>query len=247
MKLQRAEDLWGQLRQEHEQFINRNPYRVLREDDPDRGEGYFLWRVKIVEHPPYEKWASLVRECAHALRSALDHTAYALVNREGLVNEFSAFPILCDSTQWSSRKGKDLPDLPGEALTLIEQMQPYQLRDDYPTDPLRIVHRLDVIDKHRRLSLVDSTVHGTVWHAIRGELEEPEEYGLGPFKDGAIVGRFRARPKPPDTEVAIATQFTFGISMGSGEPGQGKLAIQLLEDLRSCVGGTIAQFDRFFD
>jgi hypothetical protein len=94
MKLQRAEEHFGQLRAEHAAFLSRNPYRMLIEDDPQYEGHAFLWRAKIVEHPPLEKWSSLIGECFHALRSALDHTAYALVNCRELVSEDRpSFPI----------------------------------------------------------------------------------------------------------------------------------------------------------
>src|SRR4051812_32779762 len=95
-KLQRAEEHLGQLVAEHERFLGeRNPYRMLPEVDPDPGYDT-LWRVKIVDPPPLEKWSALVGDCVHALRSALDHTAYAVVqiNRPG--TDYAEFPILRD-------------------------------------------------------------------------------------------------------------------------------------------------------
>lgn len=232
MKLQRAEEHWGQLLNEHQLFLARNPYRMLREHDTARGENYYLWRAKVVEEPPYEKWASLVGECAHALRSALDHTAYALVNTPTFVTEGSGFPILDDQSKWSGRHPRDLPGVGADALALIERLQPYQRGPEFQTDPLWVVHRLDIIDKHRRLFLVNTTLVGTVWRAIRGELSESEG-GIGPFADGAVVGRFKLVPRPPDPELAMSTTFNFGIAMARDEPGEGQHAIRLLEELRS--------------
>ena len=80
MKLQRAEEHFGELRREHAEFLARNPYRCLIEDDPGREGHALLWRVKVVEAPPLEKWSSLVGECVHALRSALD--PYGVCARE---------------------------------------------------------------------------------------------------------------------------------------------------------------------
>ena len=87
MRLQRAEEHRGQFRE-------RNPYRMLREHDLDRGVDYYLWRAKIVEEPPYEKWSSLIGECAHVLRSALEYTAFAVVNAKTHVSDKSGLPIL---------------------------------------------------------------------------------------------------------------------------------------------------------
>src|SRR5205823_7613077 len=112
MKLQRAEEHFGHLADEHAAFLGRNPYRMLVEDDPEREGHAFLWRAKIIEHPPLEKWSSLIGECVHALRSALDHTAYALVNRDALVSEDRpAFPILDNPGAWDSVHPDKLPGI----------------------------------------------------------------------------------------------------------------------------------------
>lgn len=242
MKLQRAEEHFGQLRVEHAGFLARNPYRMLREHDLGRGEGFYLWRAKIVEPPPYEKWSSLIGECAHALRSALDHTAYAVVNAKQFVTDKSSFPILDDPEKWQSAHPKDLPGVSAEVLAEVERLQPYnRLKHG---DHLWIVHMLDIIDKHRRLGLVDATVAGTAWHAKRGQLTEISG-GVGPFNDGAVVGRFKLTPKPPDPGMEMETHFEFGISIAKGEPGEGDSALGLLENLRSYVGGVVALFERF--
>ena len=202
MRLQRAEEHHGQLNLELAQFLERNPYRMLREHDLERGEGYFLWRAKIVEEPPYEKWASLIGECAHALRSALDYTAYAIVNAKEVVSEKSSFPILDDPGKWESVHPAYLPGVDPDVLSAIEGLQPYNLGEE--RDALWIVHQLDIIDKHRRLGLVDATVHGTEWRAVYGELSEID-YGAGPFKDGSAVARFRLTPKPDDPRMFVQT------------------------------------------
>src|SRR5689334_1160367 len=109
MKLQRAEEHLGQLVAEHQRFIaERNPYRMLREADPE--PGYWIWRAKIVEPPPLEKWSSVAGECVHALRSALDHTAFELVRFRNPNATYSEFPIFKEQfgkNSWDSQgKGK---------------------------------------------------------------------------------------------------------------------------------------------
>lgn len=242
MKLLRGEEHFGQLAFEHKRFLDLNPYRMLREDDLGQGKGYFLWRAKIEEHPPYEKWSSLIGECAHALRSALDHTAYALVNAKKLVSELSAFPVLDDPAKWNSAHPKDLPGVAPKILAEVERLQPYN--GGKHADPLWIVHMLDIIDKHRRLGLVDSTIEGTEWHATHGRLSDIEG-GIGPFKDGAVVGRFKLVPEPPDPRMHMKTNFVFGIAVRKGEPGEGVPVVRLLDGLRSYVSGTIARFEGF--
>jgi hypothetical protein len=241
MKLQRAEEHFGDLLAEQTRFHERNPYRMLREDDPEAGENHFLWRAKIVEHPPYEKWASLIGECVHSLRCALDHTAYALVNTPQFVSDMTEFPIFYDRAPVDADYAKKLPLVRPEVVAEVERLQPYGRGNE--THPLALVHLLDIIDKHRRLNLVNATVDGTVWHASRGELVDID-YGLGAFVDGAVVGRYGLVPDA-NGEMAVKTHFAFGIAIAKGEPGQGQSASQMLEYLRSFVGGIVTRFERF--
>lgn len=245
MKLQRAEEHFGQLSLEHSSFLGRNPYRMLVEDDPDREGHAFLWRAKIIEHPPLEKWSSIIGDCVHALRSALDHTAYALVNRESLVSEDRpAFPILDNPDSWASVHPDKLPGIPPEALAIIEAVQPYNRTA--VGDVLRNVNELDIRDKHRRLNLVNATVEGTSWGAEGAEIDiEPTDAGVGPFVDGAVVGRWRLIPDVPDEKMHMQTNFEFGISMGEGEPCEGMPVIPMLHRYRALVGAVVSDFAKF--
>jgi hypothetical protein len=125
MKLQRAEDLFGQLVAEHERFTDpatRNPYRMLAEYDAK--PGYILWRAKIVEVPPLEKWGSLVGECVHALRSALDHTAHTLVRINQPASDYSEFPICKSRDRWREDRKRKLPRVPARAQAEVQRLQP---------------------------------------------------------------------------------------------------------------------------
>lgn len=240
MKLQRAEEHFGQLAAEHAAFLGRNPYRMLVEDDPERESHAFLWRAKIVEQPPLEKWSSLIGECVHALRSALDHTAYALVNNKGMVSEDRpSFPILMNPASWNSTHPDKLPGVDPNALALIERMQPYYPGTGSPA--LANINELDIIDKHRRLNLVTATVEGTSWSVLGAELADVED-GIGPFVDGSVVGRWLLVPDAPDEKMHLQTNFVFGIAMGGGEPCAGSPVLPLLERYRSFVGGIVTLF-----
>jgi hypothetical protein len=241
MKLQRAEEHFGELATDHQRFLDRNPYRVLRETD---GRDHcFAWRVKIVEEPPLAKWASLVGECVHALRSALDHTAYELVRLKRSGAEFSEFPIFKDRGAWDAKHAKKLPGVDPKVLTQVKWLQPYRRGEQI--DPLWVVHRLDILDKHRRLNVVTATLEDSA-HAIEGGKLEVTDWGIGPFEDGAILGRFRIDSEP-GAGVRMQTQFVFGIALAEGQPWlTGQSLIPALEWLRVYTGGVVASFDRFF-
>ncbi|HZQ02510.1 MAG TPA: hypothetical protein VFA88_00660 [Gaiellaceae bacterium] len=237
MKLARAEEHLAELRTDHHRFLERNPYRALRETDGalDR----YLWRVKVVEEPPLDKWAAVIGDFVHALRAALDQTAYALSPTSS-----TEFPIFKDRGAFEGAYKRKLPRVSDKVLAQVKWLQPY--RRDEANDALWIVHELDVIDKHRRLHLVNSALEASGW-GIRGGTLADVQPGLGPFKDGAVIGRYRVVPaNPTDTQVEVHTHFSFGIAFGEGEPAAGQSVLAMLEVLRVYVGSVIARFERFF-
>lgn len=241
MKLQRAEEHLGQFRVEHDRFLNeRNPYRMLREADPE--PGYYVWRVKIVEHPPLEKWAAIVGECVHSLRSALDHTAYELVRINRPTYEASEFPIIKDKAFWDQAQMRKLPGLDRKVLAQIKWLQPYRRAGEAET--LWIVHNLDVIDKHRHLNLVSAAVDRTDWAAIGGKVTDIQP-NYGPFEDGTPVVRYKM-VKEPDSQMYMNTHFAFDITLGEGTGLAGVSVSALLEHLLVEIGGVVGLFDRFF-
>jgi hypothetical protein len=242
MKLQRAEEHLGQLRSEHDRFIKeRNPYRMIREADPE--PGFYVWRVKIVEQAPLEKWSSLVGEFAHALRSALDHTAYELVRINKPAFEFSEFPIFKHPGKWKDGHASKLPGVETDVLTVVEGLQPYH--GDGELDALWLVHQLDIIDKHRRLNLVSSALAATGW-AVNGGAVDHIEPNYGPFEDGTPVMRFRLVPDSPGAPMHVQTNFAFDIAFGEGELLAGNSVQFFLEGMLVEIAGTVSVFDLFF-
>jgi hypothetical protein len=246
MKLQRAEEHLGQLVTEHQQFIHeRNPYRMLREADPE--PGYYVWRAKIVEPPPLEKWASIAGECVHALRSALDHTAFELVRRGDPTATYSEFPIFKDrfgDNSWDSHGKRKLRGVDRKVLAQAKWLQPYRRAQEH--DPLWRVHRLDIIDKHRHLPLVSPYLRHSAYAPEGGTVEDVAQIA-GPFEDGTPVARFKMVPYAGSTMMYVKTEFTFDISFGEGELLTNEPVMQSLENLRTYVGFVVARFDRFFN
>ena len=99
----------------------------------------------------------LFGDCIHNLRSALDNLAYELAcqkcNPPKKPRSIS-FPIMKNSSGFSSKAKICLEQLPKNAANLIESIQPFQ-RDGSPangtpeSDLLGLLHDIDLIDKHR--------------------------------------------------------------------------------------------------
>lgn len=264
MKLQRAEEHLGQLVTEHDRFIHeRNPYRMIPELDPDPGYDV-LWRVKIVEHPPVEKWSSLTGECVHALRSALDYLALALVQIKRPADEYAEFPILKDKfvtdkngatvldkatgrpvLRWEKEAPRKLRGVGGGALTQIRWLQPYRRRDGAERfHDLWLIHHMDVIDKHRRPNIVGPFVRGLAYHTTGCEIIADERLA-GPFKDGTSIARYRAR-STGGPQMNVTTEFAFDVRFGDREPLDGEPVLERLRGLLAYTGYVISRFDRFF-
>jgi hypothetical protein len=240
-KIQRAEEHLGQLRAEHDRFIQeRNPYRMLREMDAE--PRYYVWRAKIVEPPPLERWGSLAGECVHALRSALDHTAYALVRINRPSAEYSEFPIFKERggpKGWAKKGEGKLPGVNRKVLAQVKWLQPY--RRDADLDPLWVIHDLDIVDKHRRLNLVSPMLrHSRYTTDDEGDIDDVQPLA-GPFIDGTPVARFRLR----EGTVDVQTEFAFDIAFGEGRL-KNHPVMHTLEMLMVYAGGVVARFDRFF-
>ncbi|MGI8806666.1 MAG: hypothetical protein ACR2KK_02195 [Acidimicrobiales bacterium] len=167
LKLTRARDHLDALNNEIRYWSAVNPYRLDAKFDsknlayfPQPSPGYV---VTIVEESrlPGDRLSAVIGDCIHNLRAALDHLAWSLVVAgNGTPNEGTYFPVRLDRL---SENGKLRPlPLTGAvdqgALTIIEDLQPYNALDDPSLHELAILSELDNIDKHRFLNPVGMTV-----------------------------------------------------------------------------------------
>ncbi len=124
-------------------------------------------KLNIHKAPPREI-AILAGEMIYQMRSALDHLAFDLVQRNPNVatvdpkwREHCQFPL---RTKLSNNRpppgtradfGGDVPGISSDAFAVIEGMQPYRSSAIYTTNGcLRALVILSNIDKHRRLNLI---------------------------------------------------------------------------------------------
>lgn len=186
-KAVRAQEHLYALSDHHARFLERNPYRVLIEAKAEKG--LHVLRAKITEQPPVGWWSTIIGDCIHSLRCALDHVAWALVSKTGdTPTRDTAFPICVKPKAFKDRLPQ-IGKLPGGAKTIIESLQPYPGRDQW----LRHIHKLDITDKHHHLNLVSATLESSNY-TIRGGSIENDTTHFGAFDDGAEIGSSRSRP-----------------------------------------------------
>lgn len=108
--------------------------------------------------PPRDDWALTIGDCLHNLRSALDHTVYALSSPKPKGCEF---PISLNRKSFYSPQSDRRGGLyklgginHGLVWAVIEAAQPWRRKQRPSDDPLWLVHDLNRKDKHRLLTPV---------------------------------------------------------------------------------------------
>jgi hypothetical protein len=103
----------------------------------------------------------LIGDCVFNLRSGLDHLALALADKftPNMSNERirdSEFPIFDNPRTYAKQWPKKIGCVAPAARAVIELLQPYHRGKDYFEHPLWQVHTLNILDKHRRLTVCAS-------------------------------------------------------------------------------------------
>jgi hypothetical protein len=114
-------------------------------------------------NPHLTNWALIVGDIIHNLRCALDHLVLqlALVNGTPLAeaSEVTFFPICLDGPSFRSSVREFKRCISKEALTALKTVQPYYASKvrNLPVEAsvLLIISKLDNIDKHRMLVVVE--------------------------------------------------------------------------------------------
>src|ERR1700683_2196431 len=135
--------------------------------DSERYQFRFEYDAKATKHPlwvdPFPlippEWSVIIGEILFNLRSALDHLAYQLVILDkGTPTDQTKFPVRESPFDIKGKPisiNSQLPIKDPKILAALEECQPYTGPDGeiYPPDEnfLWLLHRLNIIDKHRLL------------------------------------------------------------------------------------------------
>jgi hypothetical protein len=142
-----------------EQFFDTGPYRVRTEKDSETSEYvYYFMGVS----PYLRDIVGHVGDALHNLRSSLDHLACQLVlaNR-AKVERYTRFPIYNRSTK--DPQGffeESVKGMRPDAVNDIAAWKPYEGGND----TLWLLHKLDVLDKHREILGIGTSHLG---HSVR--------------------------------------------------------------------------------
>jgi hypothetical protein len=143
----------------------------------------------------------VIGDCIHNLRSALDHLVYQLAILSSApvdAAEKTMFPVCLtkDGKSGFDERVRSLvaPFISGAALAEIEMSQPYKTYNIPEESDIWVLHKLDIIDKHRLL-IVARQHYAMTWFRVTVPTGEVFEKAIPkpqwkPLEDGAEIIRF---------------------------------------------------------
>jgi hypothetical protein len=195
-KLIRGEEHLDALDAEVRRFETSKPYRIRSETNTKRAER--LYGVQVTKSPSPD-WPGVLGDCIHNFRCTLDHLAWRLVEQHGSPNDSTQFPIYTRRKRFRKGWGSKIGKVRRKGLkTAFDGLQPYKGRPELY--PLWILHRLDIIDKHREL--LPTAMPRSPLLDIKSPLGSPVTYERGPFENSADVLRVRV-PFGPNGPVDV--------------------------------------------
>lgn len=160
LKIARAEKHLGELQDVVQAYLDGHYYgpRLI---PPILTENPTHWRFVLdITKAPDPQIAIVLGDFLFNVRSALDHIAVAIAppDRQRSVS----FPILAEPLDDEKEREfrRRTKDMPGAAIAIIEEQQPYNMRlrnpqsKSYSMDPLEALSVLQNADKHRSLAVL---------------------------------------------------------------------------------------------
>lgn len=224
IKLERADELYGELLAEIKQWKELGNGRIEAEYRPRRRE--YVYIARVVSPPP--RWRAIFGDCLHNLRSSLDTLMWQLVLlRGGKPSRRTQFPIFERRSAYRARAAAMIEGVSRRDRGTLERLQPfYRSRGGMPPGghPLALLARLSNTDKHRvihaattGLGLVGDgppVIEG-IPNDDAGEMLKTTWRRDIHLQDGDEIVRFRLAPTGSDPRVAINCELAVGIGFGS--------------------------------
>ena len=134
-----------------DRWFESDPYRV----EPVIAEDRLSWQahLRVNNAPPVVEWATVLGDCLHNLRSALDSGVWELADVDGAAPSnprLVQFPFCERAGDWDRRLEGPLAGLPADLLRKLEAIQPYNHSEGGERmSALFLLNYLDIEDKHK--------------------------------------------------------------------------------------------------
>jgi hypothetical protein len=227
-KVARAEEHLGRLQKEIGRWREESSDRMAREHNDKRTEFRFYTDWGVV--PDGTRWALLLGDGIHNLRSALDHAVYAASGPKPPPR--CEFPIFLDREKFflsdreeSGGQFKYRGVRNSTVRTLIEGAQPWQRPDRPKYHLLWMLHELDIQDKHRLLTpiaMVPRELRANLTVELFQEVREQTHVSgpmSVPLQDHALILTVTT-PKPAKrVKVNASVSLAIGVRVGDTDMG----------------------------
>lgn len=152
VKLSRAKEHLQTLDQEIASWNVSSSNGVRIESNAEGTEHYFIASIKNT--PDVNRWSSLIGDCAHNLRSALDHIVWEVCSSPSSRSEY---PIFANPVRGTN--GALIPTFVGKIRGIVETPIKDFIEKNEPCNgpppsrrsALWVLHRLDIVDKHKAI------------------------------------------------------------------------------------------------
>jgi hypothetical protein len=252
LKLDWANEHFRRVKACIEQFLapKNKAYEITPDEHGEPSREYWL---TLRKEPP-DEIALVAGDVLHNARSALDHIIYASSTRKDPAPRKTGFPIHTHKVDWDrkDKRGRLVQSsgkyqvrlLPDHAQKIIRDLQPWQGIDPLHWDRglVRVLHDLDIADKHKKLNFAVAYVNVTAVGFPKGaSLPRRERVASGPLQLNTPfrIVRFTAPPKV-NVHLIPTLDVTFSEGGTPEEPLVGKLS-----ELLGCVERILGQLRPF--
>lgn len=224
-KIDRAGEHLDALTSEIAAFVDTQTDSLIGEANSSRTQYRFVLRFS--NEPPMQRWALLVGDVIHNLRSALDHLAWQLGVLRGVEpHARTEFPIFKERGRFrkvdnngrpSRASGWDkISSLKPIHRAIIEAQQPYHAGEQAKHQSLWVLQELNNVDKHRLLRPILLMPRGL---EVDGSYETvgPSEWVVptGPLNaETPTIGVLRGTH--PIHNVKVKLDYTLGVGIEQG-------------------------------
>lgn len=240
LKIERAKKHISDLDIAVQGFVDSKPYRIGTKPHPIAAIEHTTLFIAGVRSVP-DNLTLILGDAIHNLRSALDHLAWQLVEAGGgQPDDRTAFPICETPQQYASALGRgELKRMRMGAEKVLCAVQPYNTLDQN----LWLLHRLDIVDKHRLLLAVVSSMDSFGVQFATGHTISFGRDRFVPLKVGDEVTNLPTSTyeRQADEDFKLGLDITFGES----EVAEGELVLDTAKKLLDLVDGIVGSFEPF--
>jgi len=236
-KLARADQHIATLDTEVTRFLDTRPFQMTSEFKSN-GDGTHTW-IRRAQVKGFGEGTFALGDAVHNLRSTLNYLVTDLWIREGTEPDLwlAEFPIFLDRDDFESAGRLHIKGLPSAAQTVIADLQPFNRAKG--SDPLWLLHYLDMIEKRQSITLSNYTLLDTAvldLHSMTNVRLISSQIFSGMFEDGTVLAEAQLQYLGDVPEQQEACQdFPADVVLQGAGPATGLFAVPTLAQISEYI------------